>query len=89
MHLFEVLAQLLPMGSMPAESLIELERHELVYGTTVVLVTSVTSDRLIQQLLQLRRAGHQPVLLLITAEEQPLVALEGLPAYAIRIQDTQ
>jgi uncharacterized protein (DUF58 family) len=89
MHIFEALAQLIPMGSMPVESLVELERHELVYGTTVVLVTSVTSDRLIQQLLQLRRAGHQPVLLLITADEHPLAALQGLPAFAIRIEDTQ
>jgi uncharacterized protein (DUF58 family) len=89
MHIFEALAQLVPMGSMPVESLVELERHELAFGTTVVMVTSVTSQALIQQLLQLRRGGHQPVLLMITSDEEPLAPLEGLPAYAIRIEDTR
>ena len=89
MHIFEALAQLVPMGSMPVESLVELERHELAFGTTVVMVTSVTSQPLIQHLLQLRRSGHQPVLLMITADEEPLAALGGLPAYAIRIEDTR
>jgi uncharacterized protein (DUF58 family) len=89
MHIFEALAQLVPMGSMPVESLIELERLGLAYGTTVVMVTSVTSRRLIQHLLQLRRAGHQPVLLLITSDEQPMAPLAGLPAYAIRVEDTR
>ena len=88
MHIFEALAQLVPMGSMPAESLVELERHQLAYGTTLVMVTSVVSPALIQQLLQLKRSGHQPVLLLITSDEQPLAPLDGLPAYAIRVEDT-
>lgn len=88
MHIFEALAQLVPMGSMPAESLVELERGDLAYGTTLVMVTSIANQALIQQLLQLRRSGHQPVLLLITADEEPLAPLEGLPAYAIRIEDT-
>jgi uncharacterized protein (DUF58 family) len=89
MYIFEALAQLVPLGSMPVESLVELERLELAYGTTVVLVTSVMNHPLIQQLLQLRRAGHQPVLLFITSDEQPVAPLEGLPAYAVRIEDTE
>ena len=89
MHIFEALAMLVPMGSMPVESLIDLEGHELAYGTTVVLVTCVSSQALIDQLRQLRRKGHQPVLLLITGDEQPVAPLDGLPAYAIRIEDTR
>jgi uncharacterized protein (DUF58 family) len=87
-HILETLAQLVPMGSMSVESLVDVERHDMAYGTTVVMVTSVSSDALIQQLLQLRRAGHQPMLLLITDDEEPLAPLEGLPAFAIRVQDT-
>ena len=41
------------------------------------------------QLQQLKRGGHRPVLLLITSSEQPVVALDGLPAYAIRVEDTR
>jgi uncharacterized protein (DUF58 family) len=89
MHIFEALAQLVPMGSMPAEALVELERHTLGYGTTVVMVSCIVNQPLIQQLLQLRRSGHQPVLLLISSDEEPLAPLEGLPAYAIRVQDTE
>ena len=89
MHILEALARLVPIGSMPAESLVELEAHELSYGTTVVMVTSLANQALLQQLQQLRRKGHQPVLLLVSSEEQPLAQLDGLPAYAIRVQDTR
>ncbi|MBV9577417.1 MAG: DUF58 domain-containing protein [Chloroflexi bacterium] len=89
MHIFEALASLVPMGSMPVESLVELEGHELAYGSTVVMVTAVTNTRLFNQLQQLKRAGHRPVLLLITADEEPVAPLDGLPAYAIRIEDTR
>ena len=74
---------------MAPETLVELEGRELAYGTTVVMVTAVADRELIEQLQRLRRAGHQPVLLLITSAEQPLAPLDGLPAYAIRIEDTQ
>jgi len=89
MHIFEALALLVPMGSMPIESLVELESHDLAYGSTVVVVSSVSGEALIYQLQQLKRAGHTPVLLLITADEEPVAPLNGLPAYAIRIEDTR
>ena len=89
MHIFEALARLVPMGSMPVESLIELEAHDLAYGSTVVMVTAVTGEPLFNQLQQLKRGGHRPVLLLITADEEPVAPLDGLPAFAIRIEDTR
>jgi hypothetical protein len=89
MHIFEALASLVPMGSMPIEALVELEGHDMAYGTTVVVVSAVCGPALVRQLQQLKRAGHQPVLLLITSDEQPVAALEGLPAFAIRVEDTQ
>jgi uncharacterized protein (DUF58 family) len=89
MHIFEALASLVPMGSMPVEALVDLESHQLAYGTTVAMVTTISSHSLIQRLQMLKRAGHRPVLLLITADEQPLAPLDGLSAFAIRIQDTQ
>ena len=53
------------------------------------MVTAVANQALLQQLRRLRRGGHQPILLLISAAEQPLAPLDGLPAYAIRIEDTR
>jgi uncharacterized protein (DUF58 family) len=88
-HILEALATLVPMGSMPIESLLELEAHSLAYGTTVVMVTSVSNHSILGHLRQLKRKGHQPVLLLVTTDEQPLAALDGLQAYAIRVEDTR
>ena len=89
MHIFEALARLVPMPSMAPETLVELEGRELAFGTTVVMVTAVANQALLLQLRRLRRGGHQPILLLISAAEQPLAPLDGLPAYAIRIEDTR
>ena len=89
MHIFEFLARLVPMGSMPIESLVELEAQDLAYGSTVVVVTAATGDLLVSQLSQLKRGGHRPVLLLITSDEAPVARLDGMPAYAIRIEDTR
>ena len=77
------------MATMAPEDLVELEGRGLAYGTTVVMVTAVATQPLLHQLQRLRRGGHQPVMLLITASEQPLAPLDGLPAYAIRIEDTR
>lgn len=88
-HILEALARLVPMPTMAPETLVELESRELAYGTTVVMVTAVATEELADQLQRLRRGGHQPALLLITSAEQPLAPVGGMPAYAIRIQDTQ
>jgi uncharacterized protein (DUF58 family) len=89
MHVFEALARLVPIASMAPETLVELEGRDLAYGTTVVMVSAVATEALIRQLRALKRGGHQPVLLLLTESEQPVAALDGLPAFAIRIEDTR
>lgn len=89
MHIFEGLAKLVPIGSMAAEALVELEGRELAYGTTVVMVSTVAGEGLLKRLQALKRGGHRPVLLLITSAEQPLAPLNGMLAYAIRIEDTR
>lgn len=89
MHILEALARVVPMPSMSAESLVHLESNKLAFGTTVVMVSTVAHAGLIDQLRRLKRGGHQPVLLLITSDEQPLAVLHGVPAYAIRVEDTR
>jgi uncharacterized protein (DUF58 family) len=89
MHIFEALARLVPMPSMSADAFVELESRHLAFGTTVIMVSAVAGQALIHQLQRLERGGHRPVLLLITSAEHPLAPLDGLPAYAIRIEDTR
>ena len=87
MNVLEALARLVPMPTMPADALVEDESRELAYGTTVVMVTAVASQEILDQLQRLKRAGHQPSLLLISSAEQPFAALDGMPAYALRVED--
>ncbi len=89
MHVLEALARLVPMPTMAPETLVELESRGLAYGTTVVLITAVATDELVDRLQRLRRGGHQPALLLVTSDEQPLAPVGGMPAYAIRVEDTR
>ena len=77
------------MPSMSPDALVDLESRQLAFGTTVVMVTAVAGQALVNQLQRLKRGGHRPVLLLVTAAEQPLAPLDGMPAYAIRIEDTR
>jgi uncharacterized protein (DUF58 family) len=89
MHIFEALARLVPMPSMSPDALVDLEGRDLAFGTTVVMVSAVVGEALVNQLRRLKRAGHRPVLLLVTAAEHPLAPLDGMPAYAIHIEDTR
>src|SRR6202030_3589502 len=50
MHVLEALARLVPMPTLDPETLVELEGRELAYGTTVVMVTAVATDELMDRL---------------------------------------
>ena len=89
MYVLEALARLVPMATMAPEAMIDVEARELAFGTTVVLVTCVATTELMRGLQRLRRGGHQPALLLITQHDEAVVPFDGIPAYAVRVQDTQ
>ena len=89
MYVLEALARLVPMATMAPESLIDVEARELAFGTTVVLVTCAVTTELMRGLQRLRRRGHKPALLLITQHDEAAVPFDGIPAYAIRVRDTQ
>jgi uncharacterized protein (DUF58 family) len=88
MHILEALARIVPMATMSVESLVELESRGLSYGTTVIVVTGVVSEGLMRQLRRLQRGGHRPIVLLISSAERPEAPLDGIPAFAIRVEDT-
>ena len=89
MYVLEALAKLVPLPTMAADTLVDLEGRGLAFGTTVVMVTAFADQDLVDRLQRLRRAGHQPAMLLVTSAEEPLAPLNGLPAFAIRVEDTQ
>jgi uncharacterized protein (DUF58 family) len=88
MHILEALARVVPMATMPPETLVELEGHALSFGTTIVMVTAVAEQELVQQLVRLRRAGHRPVLVLVGGVHAP-PAVSGIPVRQVRVEDTQ
>jgi uncharacterized protein (DUF58 family) len=88
MHVLEALATLVPMATMGAQTLVELEERDLAYGTTVVMVTAVADDALVRQLARLRRAGHRPALLVV-GDMRADASLDGVPVHSIRVEETQ
>jgi uncharacterized protein (DUF58 family) len=89
MHILEALAKLVPMANMAPEDLLELESHNLAYGTTVVLVSATATEAVLRQLSRLRRGGHRPALLAIGASDMPSGSIDGIAVHAVRVEDTQ
>jgi uncharacterized protein (DUF58 family) len=89
MHALEALARLVPMATMACSDLVELEARGLAFGTTVVLISCVASAEVISALQRVRRRGHLPALLLISAGDAPELDVEGVAAYTIRVEDLQ
>jgi uncharacterized protein (DUF58 family) len=89
--MLEALARLVPMPTMAIESLLDIETHDLTYGTTVILVSCVASDVLLGQLRRLRRAGHRPALVLVGADatSQATPSLDGIAVRHVRVEDTR
>jgi uncharacterized protein (DUF58 family) len=86
MHVLEALATVVPMATMSLESLLELEGHDLAFGTTIALVTATTDDALLRRMQRLRRAGHRPALFLIGARAAE--DLDGIPVHPVHVEDT-
>ena len=91
MHVLEALATLVPMATMGADTLVELEGRDLAYGTTVVMVTAAADEPLLRQLARLRRGGHRPALILVGAEGGVGTSdeIDGVPVHRVRVADTR
>jgi uncharacterized protein (DUF58 family) len=88
MHVLEALATLVPMATMPSETLVELEGRDLAYGTTVVMVTAAADDRLLGQLARLRRSGHRPALILV-GDAAAATIVDGIPIRGVPLEKTR
>ena len=81
-RIMDVLARIQPFFGSTLDDVIQAERSNLPAGTTIVIVTSTVSDRLLDTLVRLKQAGHA-VTLLYAGDALPPTRLGGLPIYHI------
>lgn len=81
-RIMDVLARIQPFFGSTLDEVIQAERSNLPAGTTIVIVTSTVSDRLLDTLVRLKQAGHT-VTLLYAGDAPAPARLAGLPIYHI------
>ena len=78
----DVLARIQPYFGSTLEEVIQAERSNLPAGTTIVIVTSTISERLLDALIRLKQAGHAVSILYVGDSPNPM-RLAGLTIYSI------
>jgi uncharacterized protein (DUF58 family) len=76
-RLLEALATVGPFMISSIEDLLQRELHSLPLGTTVVLITALLPDGLLDIMARIRAAGHQ-VIVLSVRDEEPTQTLKGI-----------
>ena len=64
MRLLETLARVETINDTPLVPLIQGQRYQLAWGTTLIVLTGTVSDELLDELYQARRSGQNAVLIL-------------------------
>jgi uncharacterized protein (DUF58 family) len=92
MRLLETLARVESTESSSLVSLIQQQRYQLAWGTTLIVITGMVSDELMQELYQARRSGQSAVLIL-AGRDAPGDAVRGrasvfgIPVFRMATQD--
>ena len=86
-RIMDILARIQPYFGSTLDEVIQAERSHLPAGTTIVIVTSTISERLLDTLIRLRQAGHA-VAILYAGESPNPVRLAGLTIYHIGGSET-
>ncbi len=81
-RIMDVLARIQPYFGSTLEEVIQAERSNLPAGTTIVIVTSTISERLLDTLIRLKQAGHAVSILYAGDLPNPM-RLAGLTIYTI------
>ncbi len=79
-RIMDVLARIQPYFGSTLEEVIQAERSNLPAGTTIVIVTSTISERLLDTLIRLKQAGHAVSILYAGDSPNPM-RLAGLTIY--------
>jgi uncharacterized protein (DUF58 family) len=81
-RILEALATVGPFMISSIEDLMYKELHLLPLGTTVVLVTALLPESLLDTIARFRAAGHQ-VIVLSVRDEEPAQTLKGVPILSV------
>ena len=81
-RIMDVLARIQPYFGSTLEEVIQTERTNLPAGTTIVIITSTISERLLDTLIRLKQAGHAVTILYAGDLPNPM-RLAGLTIYSI------
>lgn len=85
-RILEALARVKGWSGAPMEELLEAERRNLPRGATLVVVTAVIGDDMLNVLTAIRRAGHPVTLVETIGSRRAGFAQRGVSAEALRSQ---
>jgi uncharacterized protein (DUF58 family) len=85
-RILESLARIKGWSGLSMEELIRAQRHYLPRGATIVVVTGVVTDEMLNVLLALRRAGHPVTLVEAAGSEHALALATRKSSNALRAQ---
>lgn len=88
MRLLETLARAEITDNSALGSLIQQQRYQLAWGTTLIVITGTATEEVLDELYQARRAGQSAILILAgrdPADEslRPRAGILGIPVYSI------
>ena len=88
MRLLETLARVEIIDQSPLVPLLQEQRYQLAWGTTLIVITGDASDDLLDELYQARRAGQDAVLILAGRDiaDQPIrrrASIYGIPVFSV------
>jgi uncharacterized protein (DUF58 family) len=89
MRILEILARIRAVETDPFPAVFHQQRVNLSWGTTAIVITGAADQPLLDELLQARRAGLNPVLILCGEHPNHRKTVEhgrifGIPTYVIR-----
>ncbi len=79
--IFEMLAAVTPVVTLPIEDLLRWESPRMPLGATFVVISAIVDDDLVATLQDLRAGGRRIVLISLAAERPPTEHLEGILTY--------
>ncbi len=79
--IFEMLAAVTPVVTVPIEELLRRESPRMPLGATFVVISAIVDDDLIATLQDLRAEGRRLVLISLAADRPPTERLEGILTY--------
>jgi uncharacterized protein (DUF58 family) len=85
-RILEELARIKGWSGLTMEDLLRAERHNMPLGMSLVVVTGILNDELLDVLLSLRRSGHPVTVVETVGSRRALESAEAIPAEVMQEQ---